>query len=91
MSRHPSHERREARLDNEPLWLVVDRDGKSTSYEFPPDDDDTTVVVGSSERAQIRVAGAAPIAFYVERVENDLCITSCYLGSDLCIDGHVVR
>src|SRR5512133_3121851 len=90
MTNDLSHESQEARLDNEPLWLVVDRDGNSKSYEFPPADDDTTVVVGSSERAQIRVAGAAPIAFYVERVENDLCITSCYLGSDLYIDGHVV-
>ncbi|HMA97629.1 MAG TPA: hypothetical protein VKP30_33320 [Polyangiaceae bacterium] len=81
---------KKARLDNEPLWLTVTRDGMSESYEFPPGGDDTTVVVGSSDRVQIRVAGAAPIAFYVERVENELCITSCYLGSDLCIDGRVV-
>ncbi|MGE5786883.1 MAG: hypothetical protein ACM3ZE_19980, partial [Myxococcales bacterium] len=90
MNNNPSHRRRDARLDNEPLWLTVARDGKSKSYEFPPGGDDTTVVVGSSDRVQVRVAGAAPIAFYVERVENDLCITSCYLGSNLCIDGHVV-
>src|SRR5512133_3832191 len=81
---------KKARLDNEPLWLTVTRDGMSESYEFPPGGDDTTVVVGSSDRVQIRVAGAAPIAFYVERVENELCITSCYPGSDLCIDGRVV-
>lgn len=85
-----THERRTTRTSNEPLWLIVERDGKSTSYEFPPGGDDTTVVVGSSERAQVRTVGAAPIAFYVERVENELCITSCYLGSDLFIDGRVV-
>ncbi|MGE5785254.1 MAG: hypothetical protein ACM3ZE_11720 [Myxococcales bacterium] len=90
MNNDLSHERKKARMNSEPLWLIVARDGKSKSYEFPPGGDDTTVVVGSSERAQIRIAGAAPIAFYVERVESDLCITSCYLGSDLYIDGRVV-
>src|SRR5512133_136061 len=90
MNNDLSHERKKARMNSEPLWLIVARDGKSKSYEFPPGGDDTTVVVGSSERAQIRIAGAAPIAFYVERVESDLCITSCYLGSELCIDGRVV-
>lgn len=70
-----SRERKPAQKSSDPLWLTVEQDGKNTSYELPPGGDDTTVVVGSSDRAQIRVAGAAPIAFCVERVENELCIS----------------
>ncbi|MGE5787876.1 MAG: hypothetical protein ACM3ZE_25005, partial [Myxococcales bacterium] len=72
------------------LWLVVRRRGKCTSYEFPPESD-RAVVAGASDRVQIHIARAAPIAFYIERVEDHLCITSCYPGAKLCVNARIMR
>lgn len=85
-----NYKRLEHRSADESFWLVIRRDSEVSSYEFYPEGD-TTVVVGSSANAQVQVPGAAPIAFYLERLGSDLCLTPCYSGADLRVDAQVVR
>lgn len=90
MSRNYEYKHFEHCAADDPFWLVIRRDLDVSTYEFYPEGD-TTVVVGSSANAQVQVQGAAPIAFYLERLGNDLCLTPCYSGTDLRVDAQVVR
>lgn len=70
-----------------PLFLLVRVDDSEHTFELPANDD-RVVVVGSAQSAEVRLEqpGIAPIQFYFERLENDICIVPAYCVSELRVN-----
>lgn len=73
---------------DDPLWLVVGRDGKRVRcFELRPNVH-RAIAFGSSKDADLRVDGVPPIAFFVEREEGNVWLTPAYADSDLRVDAR---
>jgi hypothetical protein len=54
-------------LIDEPLWLLIQLNGRSHCFEFPPNVH-KAIVIGSSASADVKIPTAAAVAFFLERV-----------------------
>lgn len=75
---------------NEPLWLIIQRNDRTRCFEFPADSHQA-IVVGSANDADVRIRGAAPIAFFLERDGQAISLTPAYADDELRVDARKVE
>lgn len=70
---------------DEPLWLIVQREQRFRSFELPSERH-ACVVFGSATSSDVKLDGAPPVAFILERHKGEVWLTPGYAGADLRVD-----
>ena len=79
-NRHPRFD-----VADESIWLVVQRDTRASAFELDACGN-RCVTFGSADTSDVRIEGAAPIAFHVERDSTGVWLIPDYAKGDVHVD-----